>query len=96
VERNDANARGFLIRCSPGLHFFRSFETVNDERGRACKVAHWSSEPMTAQHFDTEREADLVRDAWGLPCAAGLGVVPASDPFGRASYRSFLNGVRVS
>lgn len=97
MEQNDANARGFLIRCSPGFRFFRIFEEVPDDRdGKPCKVARWSSEPMTARHFDTEKEADLVRDAWGLPGAEGLGIVLASDPFGRASYRSFLNGERVS
>mgnify|MGYP003421762559 CR=1 FL=1 len=97
MERNDANAKGFLIRCSPGCHFFRLFEEVPDDRGgKPCKVARWSSEPMTAQHFGTAKEADLIRDAWGLPCAAGLGIVPASDPFGVASYRTFQDGRRVS
>jgi len=97
VERNDANARGFLIRCSPGLRFFRLFEEVPDDRdGKLCKVARWSSEPMTAYRFNTEKEADLVRDAWGLPGAEGLGIVPATDPFGRASYRTFRDGRRVS
>lgn len=98
MERNDERAVGFLIRsAAPEFRFFRLFEFVEGERGVPCKVARWSREPMTAKHFSSEREADRARDDWQLgPSAPGLGVVPASAPFGPASYRTFVDGERAS
>ena len=52
-------------------------------------------EPMTARRFETFEEADKVRDEWGLGLRETFGIVPAHDPFGRASYRRYQGGVRV-